>query len=681
MENLVFIGDKVTFTQDLRMITSINAVLRDYYSTSEANLSSNANLQFERVSSRFRLSFDDQYYSDWYNLKDFEISNVKSFSNVYVSSSASTNVEVEFKLLSVPSGWDEDSDFITISNVTVSSNTFTANAVTVVSSPPANVSAIGNDQGLEYQKNFHYDPYDMGQLERLQDDISFMTNEIYGHEVDYVKVTSNSDKGTDFILREYNLFNVKSADVKCIKVLVPNNEFPDSKFDFNMFEVGYPDVFEIHVVDSYFKKIFGAGYFPQQHDFLYFPIINRMYEVASTYIHRDFNMNPLYWKLTLTKYEKKQNIIWEDESQKQAIEDSVKGLDELFGVETGDESKDLINENQLRLNEESLDYMRSYINSGLTFTENKIENYFTLVSDSQYELNSLYTKYATPKLAVTYKNKYSVASDSTTMAMMWAKFHKETSVSYNITTTLFSAGVWEITLTTGNFPTFYNVGDLVTVFQKTSSGKVHQHLFEISSINVNRDVIQVTLFDSTEEVDVSKCNLITRTVERPLLVSGSNSYDSTTRVRSFTEDSTSGLFKVFVADQHTLNIRYFGTNYSFKFTNKLSDNIYYGIMLSFNLKHRQLGAYLYKIRGGNISAELEMVDYYNRLGFENTARESDNVLNVLSSPVNITNIRVLSEHIEQDLHSSYLSRNIIDNNSKAIVVDNALDNLDLRDIK
>ena len=163
-DKLIYVGDKVVYKQDVKRISSINAILRSYYSTEESNLSSNIDLQFERVGSRFRISSNDSMYSDWYNLKDFEVSNIKTWSNVYVDSNVSTSVEIEFKLLSIPSTWDEDIDYVQISNVEVQSTSFETVSGTIIEPPPAIVSAVGNDQGIEYNQSFYYDPYDMKEL-------------------------------------------------------------------------------------------------------------------------------------------------------------------------------------------------------------------------------------------------------------------------------------------------------------------------------------------------------------------------------------------------------------------------------------------------------------------------------------------------------------------------------------
>jgi hypothetical protein len=267
------------------------------------------------------------------------------------------------------------------------------------------------------------------------------------------------------------------------------------------------------------------------------------------------------------------------------------------------------------------------------------------------------------------------------MLTFWAKSNKVIENSYNCSVSLFSAGVWNITLTTGNYPTQYKIGSRVSTYQRNSKGKTFLHMFEITAINIDRNILTVSLFDTTENIDVSKIDLVSLTIEKTIITSGSNTYSIENKNREFTQDSGSELFRVFIGDQNSLNLQYFGTNYVFKFTENLSDEIYYAFILSFNNTFRQLGAYVYKIRGGNINAELETVDYYTRLGFGNTTRATTNVLNLVASPISLTNIRLVTEHIEQDIHSAYLSRYIIDNDSESIIVDNALENIDLKDIK
>ena len=309
MSKLIHIGDSVRFKEtELTNVTNITGIARTITSTAEANINSNVSLSFERLNIKFRTRQDSKYYSDWYSVNEFETSNVTTYSNVNINSDVALDIETEFVLKSIPTGWDEDTDYIEISGVSSNVTTSTS-AVEHTISPDAEVSAVGRQNGLGITTQGTWDPYKLTSAQKLYDDLNVINTQTWGHEIEYVKVTSNSKKGKDYILREWNLFNVKEADIKCLKVLVPQNNFPDNKFAFDPMGVSYQDTFEIHIVDSYFKSIYGNNVTPEAKDFLYFPYVNRMYEVVSCYPFRVFNMQVSYWKCTLKKWEQKSNII------------------------------------------------------------------------------------------------------------------------------------------------------------------------------------------------------------------------------------------------------------------------------------------------------------------------------------------------------------------------------------
>lgn len=677
VSKLIYNGDVAIFTKELGKIDSLNSITANVTSTSEANISSNLSLLYSRVAVKFRLNNNDKLYSDWYELDEFYLSNTKSFANVYVNSSSNSNVEIKYILLSTPDDWDEDTDYISVSDVNANATANITTTSTVVS-PPAVQSGSGIDKGLQYHSNFYYNPYDLSEAERMNKEQSYQINQIMGHEVEYVKVTPNNSKGKDVVLREWNLFNVKSTNIKCLKVIVPDNNFTDSKFSFNPWGVTYPDFFEVHIDIRYFNEIYGNNVNPEEFDFLYIPIVNRMYEVSSVFTQRGVNMVPIYWSLTLNKYEKRNNIIFEDSTQKDKLDDKAKGLDDLFGIESKEEAEDAINKEQIRVNEGDLDLIRSFINSNLVFTSLELENNYTLFSNTQYDLNSLYRKFATPSLAVSYKNKFKVTQDSASTLTYWSSYNKVLNQSLNCVVTNYSGSIYKVTLSTGSYHTDFKVGSYISLFKKESIGKTYKYMMEITSINNDRDEILCTPY-GMDSIDESSVNLVNLTTDRPILNSGINEYNQITEVRSFVEDSDAGRFKVFLDDVYALNIDYFGEQYTFKFTEQLSYDHFYGFVITFNLRYRQLGVYVYQVDSTNSSDNLILVDDFVVEQFTNETKESTNVLNLLASPVKLTNIRLVDEHIEENKHHGYMSRMYIDNASKTIIVDNAQENIDLKD--
>lgn len=679
-EKLQYLGDKATFQVSAGKVDSIDGIAKVISSTKDANISSNNIIFFDRLDARFRTSLNDgKTYSDWYDLEDFELDNVKSFANVFVDANVVTNVEIQYKLINVPDDWDEDVDYIEVGNVSVTSTVSSITTEMEVINTNATVSAIGNDQGLEYEQNHYYNPYELTEVEKLSDDLSFMTMEMYGHQVDYIKVRSNTDKGRDVTLREYNLYGVKAKDVKCIKVVVPDNQFPDNQFQFNQWGVDYPEIFEIHINNTYWKKIFNdEATIPQQRDYLYFPLVNRIYEVSSVYMKKTINMKPNYWVLTLSKWEDRKDIVYADDTDvHDKILEKADGLEKLFGTDVKKEADDVVDKDQLKLNDNDLDTVRNYINSKLLFKDERIENYFTLISDTQYDLNSIWKLYGTDKLAISYKSKFNVVKDKATTLTLLANLEKVISRPVNCTMTLYSGSTYKIIPAVGKFHDGYKVGDMLTVWKKDGYNKKYLNVLEITSINNDRDELFCELYDVESTIDPIDVELVSVSVIRTLMFSGSNDYDMVTRVRSYTEDTLANRFKVFITENDAIHLEYFGNIYTFKLDDKLNELNYYGFIFSFNLKFNMFGLSVYEILGDGTSAEMPLVQSFSIENFTNETKTSGGVLNLLSSPLRMTNIRLFDEHLESDLHSGYLSRNIIDNASDIMIVDNAELNLKL----
>ena len=75
------------------------------------------------------------------------------------------------------------------------------------------------------------------------------------------------------------------------------------------FGVDFEMPFEIQIDKNYFQEIFGDGAGPQKRDVIWFPNTDRIYEVSSSYLFRDFMNEPLYFKVTLIKWLPKANVV------------------------------------------------------------------------------------------------------------------------------------------------------------------------------------------------------------------------------------------------------------------------------------------------------------------------------------------------------------------------------------
>ncbi len=673
--NLIYIGDSVRFEQkNIANVSAITGLYRVINSTKEATINSNVSLAFSRLNMRFRIK-QDKYYSDWYNVNEIEESANVDYSNVFVNVTKNTDIETEYVMVSVPSNWDEDVDVLTISESKLlytqeKSNISDSSHISSYSE----VSSVGRQNGLEYNKNFTYDPYALKQAEVLHDDLSYIANEIYGHSVDYVKVRSNNEKGKDFIFREWNLYNVGKEDVKCLKVLVPGNEFPDNKFNFSPFGVDYGDVFEIHIVDSYFKQIYGNGTFPQERDYLYFPLLNRMYEIKSTYLFRSFNMMPLYWKCTLVKWEDKTNIIYEDTEMIEKIRDNVKGLESAFGVEVEEESQNLLNEIQLARTEGDKDILKAYSDKRTGYETFVLEGIGSKFSTNQYDVSTIYSKFEQVKVAVEYDRKYIQEQNQNMTFTSWLYPTKVLNNTFNISATL-SSEIYTLTLSSGQYPDYFKVGNTVSLYSK-GTPKVLRTLMKISTISTDRTFMTCTLYDNALVPDISKLELVGRSIHRDVLVSGTSTYIKEKRDKDFTylSNNSTGGIRISLIDNHIFTYEYFGNVYTFKLQTPMSEEKWYGMVLSTNLKNREIGFYLYERPDSMSENYLNEIYQKTIYGVADTSKNSTYNLFLVSTPLKITNIRLVKEHIEYDKHSSYLVSRNVNNSSKAILIDNATKN-------
>ncbi|AFF28086.1 gp88 [Sphingomonas phage PAU] len=146
-------------------------------------------------------------------------------------------------------------------------------------------------------------PYNgMEKATKIWKNISYAINNVVGFYVWYFKV--QSDKSNRSIsLKSYRLKNV--SDLKKIKILIPDNEIPDNANIFSEYGITFNDEMTFHILDEVFIEAFTkeAGG-PQQHDFLYFPLTNRMYEVNNAYPVKEFMQEYVKWQVSLVKYEK-----------------------------------------------------------------------------------------------------------------------------------------------------------------------------------------------------------------------------------------------------------------------------------------------------------------------------------------------------------------------------------------
>ena len=223
----------------------------------------------------------------------------------------------------------------------------------------------------------------------LYQDLSKVVNNVFGHEVVYYSVQPQG-RGKDVVIKEYTLFDV--VDEQCVKVMVPNNQFPDAAINFDSWGLNFQQPFEIHIDRKYFESIFGKGSQPRKRDIIYFPITNRIYQIDSMYVYRDFNNYPVYFKIQLVKYEIKKNTYFQDPQSEQNLHDYTVNTKDLFGEDVENQEIELTKPQQYAVTSQRRleDPTRSYIDKLLPIIEYDLNNNWTIVFNSYYDMDRMF---------------------------------------------------------------------------------------------------------------------------------------------------------------------------------------------------------------------------------------------------------------------------------------------------
>lgn len=127
----------------------------------------------------------------------------------------------------------------------------------------------------------------------------------------YFKVSPKKESA-DYTFKEYVLHNVEA--VKIVKLVVQDGELPSSNPQMNDFDFDWGNEWEVEIGKNEFARAFGDTAYPKNYDFLYVPMMKRMYNVSGAYDEKKDGLmwRSTTWKLNLQKYNDRTNIESDD---------------------------------------------------------------------------------------------------------------------------------------------------------------------------------------------------------------------------------------------------------------------------------------------------------------------------------------------------------------------------------
>ena len=367
-----------------------------------------------------RWSKDFQTWSPWILLSR-NPNGTKNFPNIEFDSGINIYLEIKFIRVSVPA--PPTPNALSINSITLDFDTVVPESE--YTPPTSSICPTG-----DYYKAIRIDCED-GTLFRIYDllapaiqlnrELALTVSEMFGHQVCYFK-TAADERSKDFILKEYSLYNV--SDIKNIRILVPDNEFPDNKIMFTPFDMDFESPFEVHIVKEDFERAFGYCVRPEERDYLYFPLENRIYRVESPYLYKDFMRDGVYYKVSLVKWQDTSNVLQIGATGASAaiIIDELQQTFDIFEDEIQKEYDQITKPAQYNtINIGKWDFVRSEINENLDIAKHDINNYFTIVAKYAYDLNSIDYN----DLAIRYKSVVDIPQDKDRVYTFWFRSNRQ----------------------------------------------------------------------------------------------------------------------------------------------------------------------------------------------------------------------------------------------------------------
>lgn len=292
---------------------------------------------------------------------------------------------------------------------------FYTQGLSCYSNPNSNVASSLTTENNANSNDF-WQPYDISKIKDYYNMLANQVSNLFGWNVDY-HLTDPDRNGIDYILHEYQLKNI--IDVKSVRVIVPENKFPETQPKSNQFNMDLFDKFEIHILKDEFKNKFGIQCRPSEDDIIFFCPINRLYIVQSANIFRDVMNAGIYYKVMLEKYEQKANILNLSAESKFKLDGLTKSttMDELFGDEITEDSDKIANKDQFK--PFTFDQMRYIVNNKVIRVKQDIMN-----GNINYAINYYNFKEAIGKQTIQYKktdNSLKVSDNRS--FVMWFNFN------------------------------------------------------------------------------------------------------------------------------------------------------------------------------------------------------------------------------------------------------------------
>lgn len=142
---------------------------------------------------------------------------------------------------------------------------------------------------------------------QLQQQLSDSIICMFGIPIYYFRVNPNKES-VDYTFKEYFLHHIES--IKQLKLMIPDGQMPSSNPKLTELDFDWEVDWETEISKTQFARAFGDDAYPKHGDFIYIPMMKRMWDVNAAYDEKNEGLmwRSSTWKLALVKYADSTNI-------------------------------------------------------------------------------------------------------------------------------------------------------------------------------------------------------------------------------------------------------------------------------------------------------------------------------------------------------------------------------------
>jgi len=480
-----------------------------------------------------------------------------------------------------------------------------------------------------------------------------VVNELIGIEARWFRAVPQM-RSQDVIFQEYTLSNVEDTPL-CIKVVLPDGAFPDSKYNYDLMGLEYEIPLTIDIDKKYWEGIAGFGTAPQKKDIVYLPMPNKLYQVESSYLKRGFMEQETTWVCNLKKYQPESSRR-EGDNLKQTIDQYTVSEEELFGTVINNNIEKLVDDKQFNPFNSTEHDKYKILNTSLKIISAQLNIFGTIPAESYYDLTT-----SDSSVAVIYNASDNILSTDDRSLITWNLSKISSNLFYDVeyiqsNNLLTYPANYKIKIKTPKKA--FNIGDIFNI-SRPGSLNFYATVIDINnttgeySCKIDQIVIDYLSSIKTNWSDARNYKM---QIKQPInLLSG-------------VSDTNEYSLKIDIYANQFIKIIYGSQEHIAILNEKIEDNDWYGYVINIGNSWNQYNVNVWKKSDTNTGDKLRSV-FYETIPFIKEEIIVNNYF-INKSDSYLTNIRLYNSTLEEEKQSNELLTRFSTNADKALILDN-----------